>query len=212
MNIALIGASGFIGSALREEALNRGHKVTALVSQPDKLTAQPGLTVVKTNVMDTTALAEQLKGVDAVLSAFSGHAQDDVRGYYVKGVKSIIAAAKAARAPRMLIVGGAGSLRVAPGSLLIDTPDFPEQYKSSALGAQDALALLREETELNWTMLSPAAEIFPGERTGKFRLGQDDLIVNADGNSGISVQDYAVAMIDELEQPKSERQRFTLGY
>lgn len=91
MNIALIGASGFIGSALREEALNRGHKVTALVSQPDKLTAQPGLTVVKTNVLDTTALAEQLKGVDAVLSAFSGHAQEDVRGYYVKGVKSTIA-------------------------------------------------------------------------------------------------------------------------
>ncbi len=174
MNIALIGASGFIGSALREEALNRGHKVTALVSQPDKLTAQPGLTVVKTNVMDTTAMAEQLKGVDAVLSAFSGHAQDDVRGYYVKGVKSIIAAAKAARAPRMLIVGGAGSLRVAPGSLLIDTPDFPEQYKSSALGAQDALALLREETELNWTMLSPAAEIFPAERTGKPGPGRPD--------------------------------------
>lgn len=212
MNIALIGASGFIGSGLREEALNRGHKVTALASQPDKLTPQPGLTVVKANVMDTAALAEQLKGVDAVISAFSGHAQDDVRGYYVKGTKSIIAAVKAARVPRLLVVGGAGSLRVAPDSLMIDTPDFPAEYKTSALGAKDALAILREETELNWTMLSPAAEIFPGERTGKFRLGQDDLVVDADGNSRISVQDYAVAMIDELEQPKSERQRFTLGY
>lgn len=212
MNIALIGASGFIGSALREEALQRGHQVSALVSQPDKLQATDNLTIVKTNVQDTALLSEQLKGFDAVVSAFSGHAQDNVREYYVQGVRSIINASKAASVPRLLIAGGAGALRVNADTLLIDTPAFPAEYEGTARGAQDALALLAEETDLDWTMLAPAAEIFPGERTGQFRLGKDDLIVDADGNSRISVQDYAVAMINELEQPQHVQQRFTLGY
>lgn len=212
MNIALIGASGFIGSALREEALQRGHQVTALVSQPDKLQATDNLTIVKTNVQDTALLSEQLKGFDAVLSAFSGHAQENVREYYVQGVQSIIRATKEAGIPRLLIVGGAGSLRVNTDTLLIDTPDFPEAYKGTALGAQDALVLLQKDNELNWTMLSPAAEIFPGERTGKFRQGKDELIVDGSGSSRISVQDYAVAFINELEEVQHSRQRFTLGY
>lgn len=213
MKIALIGASGFIGSALREEALDRGHQVTALVSHPKKLNATAtNLSVKQVDVQDTAQLTQTLSGADVVISAFSGHAQDDIRGYYVQGVKSIIAAVKAADVPRLVIVGGAGSLRVAADTRLIDTPAFPEEYKPTALGAQDALALLQAESALNWTMLSPAAEIFPGERTGQFRLGQDDLLVDDQGNSRISVQDYAVALLDEVDHPQHERQRFTLAY
>jgi uncharacterized protein len=213
MKIALIGASGFIGSALREEALDRGHQVTALVSHPKKLNATAtNLSVKQVDVQNTAQLTEALTGAEVVISSFSGHAQDDIRGYYVQGVKSIIAAAKAADVPRLVIVGGAGSLRVAADTRLIDTPAFPEEYKPTALGAQDALALLQAESALNWTMLSPAAEIFPGERTGQFRLGQDDLLVDDQGNSRISVQDYAVALLDEVDHPQHERQRFTLAY
>lgn len=213
MKIALIGASGFIGSALREEALDRGYQVMALISQPGKLNATAtNLTVKQVDVQDTAQLTQTLSGADVVISAFSGHAQDDIRGYYVQGVKSIIAAVKAADVPRLVIVGGAGSLRVAADTRLIDTPAFPEEYKPTALGAQDALALLQAESALNWTMLSPAAEIFPGERTGQFRLGQDDLLVDDQGNSRISVQDYAVALLDEVDHPQHERQRFTLAY
>lgn len=212
MKIALIGASGFIGSALREEALSRGHSVTALVSRPERLTAQPGLTIAKTDVQDTQHLGEQLKGFDAVLSAFSGHAQQDIEGYYAKGLDSILAAAKAAGAKRLLVVGGAGSLEVAPGVLLIDTPSFPTEYKASAEGARYALNKLRGQSDLPWTMLSPAAIIAPGERTGQYRLGTDQLLTDQDGNSQISVEDYAKAMIDELESPAHINGRFTLAY
>jgi putative NADH-flavin reductase len=212
MNIALIGASGFIGSALRTEALARGHKVTALVTSPSKLAGAPGLTVVKMDVNDTAALADRLKGFDAALSAFSGHAQANTFDYYLAGFKSIVAAAKLAGVPRLLVVGGAGSLYVAPGIQALDTPQFPAEYKPTAEGARQALNLLQAETALNWTMLSPSAVIAPGERTGQFRLGQDQMLSDAQGNSHISVQDYAVAFIDELEKPAHARQRFTVGY
>jgi hypothetical protein len=212
MNIALIGASGFIGSALREELLARGHRVTALVAHPEKLPASANLTPVAVDVLDTAALAQKLRGFDAVMTAFSGHAQQDVLGYYEKGIRSIIQAAKQAGVPRLLVVGGAGSLEVAPGKLLIDTPTFPAAYKASAQGALVALDLLRAERELNWTMLSPSALIAPGERTGKFRLGGDQLLSNAKGESRISTQDYAAAFVDELEKPAHERRRFTVGY
>ncbi len=212
MNIALIGASGFIGSALLQEALVRGHSVTALVSNPSKLAAQDGLTVLKTDVTDTATLSAQLRGFDAVLSAFSGHAQADVYDYYMRGIRSIIASAKQAEVKRLLVVGGAASLEVAPGVQLFDTPEFPAQWKATAQGARDALALLRQEAELNWTLLSPSAHIEPGQRTGQFRLGTDQLLVDAKGESRISLQDYAMAMIDELEKPAHPRQRFTVGY
>lgn len=212
MNIALIGASGFIGSGLLKEALSRGHRVKGLVGRPERLAPHPDLTVDKVDVHDTAALAAQLAGVDAVVSAFSGHADADIQGYYVRGLQSIIAATKSARVGRLLVVGGAGSLDVAPGLQVVDTPDFPAQWKASALGAREGLNLLRQEHELNWTMLSPSAYISPGERTGKFRLGTDQLLVGADGKSAISVEDYAVAMIDELERPAHPRARFTVGY
>ncbi len=212
MKIALIGATGFIGSGLLAEALSRGHSVTALVSRPERLAPQAGLKVEGVDVLDQQQLAAKLEGHDAVISAFSGHAQEDVRGYYGRGADAIIGAAKQARVPRLLVVGGAGSLEVAPGVQAVDTPQFPEQWKASALGARDTLEKLRKEQALEWTFLSPAAMIQPGERTGKFRLGGDQMLTDAEGNSRISVQDYAVAMIDELEQPAHSRKRFTVAY
>lgn len=215
MNIVLIGASGFIGSALRKEALARGHHVHALVSNVAKLEAAPGLTAAQVDVLDTDALARALVAQGkpgAVLAAFSGHAQGDVRGYYVRGFTSILAAVKRTAGLRLLVVGGAGSLEVAPGKQVLDDPDFPAAYRGSAEGARDALELLRAERDLDWTMLSPSAMIAPGERTGRFRLGVDQLLVGANGKSEISVQDYAVAMLDELERPQNRGRRFTVGY
>jgi len=213
MHIAIIGATGYIGSKLLAEALARHHQVTALISRPERLSTHPSVTAQKTDVLATDALASQLEGYDAVITAFSGHAHgDSTYDYYLQGIGSIIAAAKRAHVKRLLVVGGAGSLEVAPGVQVVDTPDFPEQWKQSALGAREALNLLRKEDALNWTMLSPAAHIVPGERTGQFRLGQDQLLVDAQGESRISVEDYAVAMIDELEQPAHARSRFTVAY
>ena len=212
MNIALIGASGFIGSGLLSEALARGHHVTALVGHPEKLTAHANLRAQKADVMDTQALVTQLRGHDVVISAFSGHASSEVYETYVRGIRSIINAVKQAAVPRLLVVGGAGSLEVAPGVQVVDTPEFPEQWKATALGAREALNMLRSETNLNWSMLSPSAMIAPGERTGKFRLGNDQLLTDVQGNSHISLQDYALAMIDEVEKPAHINRRFTVGY
>jgi hypothetical protein len=212
MNIALIGASGFIGSAILQEALSRGHQVTALVTNPAKLAAQDRLTISKADVLQQDALGRQLKGFDLVISAFSGHAQSDTYDYYMKGITAIIGAVKDAGVPRFIVVGGAGSLQVAPGVDVKDTEGFPPQFKATAEGARQALKLLRTETTLNWTMLSPAAHIAPGERTGKFRLGTDQLLVDARGESHISVQDYAVALLDEAQAPAHARSRFTLAY
>lgn len=212
MNIALIGASGFIGSALLAEALARGHSVTAIVTRPEKLAPSPRLVAVACDVQDSAALAASLQGHEAVLTAFSGHAQGDTEDYYLRGMRSIIAAAGQAKVPRLLVVGGAGSLEVAPGLQLLDTPEFPAMYKPTAEGARKALGLLKAEKSLEWTMLSPSAVIAPGERTGKFRLGGDQLLTGSDGASRISVQDYAMAMIDELEKPAHSGRRFTAGY
>jgi len=212
MTIALIGASGYVGSAILHEALWRGHHVTAVARNTAKLTQQSGLTAITADVHETASLARVLTGHTAVISAFSGHAQAQVREYYVRGLRSIIAAVKQARVPRLLVVGGAGSLDVAPGIQLVDTPHFPPQWKQTAEGARDVLKLLREEQELDWTMLSPSALLERGARTGKFRLGTDQLPVDAAGESYISLEDYAVAMLDELERPTHSRQRFTVGY
>jgi len=212
MTIALIGASGYVGSAMLHEALWRGHHVTAVVRNTAKLSPQPGVTAISEDVLDTAGLAGVLTGHTAVISAFSGHSQAQIREYYVRGLRSIIAAVKQARVPRLLVVGGAGSLDVAPGVQLVDTPRFPPQWKQTAEGARDALRLLREEPELDWTMLSPSALLERGLRTGRFRLGGDQLLVDAAGGSYISLEDYAVAMIDELERPTHSRQRFTVGY
>lgn len=212
MKVGLIGATGFVGAALLKEAAARGHEVTALVSNTSRVPVSGHVIAVQADVMAQDDLAGKLKGHDAVISAFSGHAQADVLGYYVKGIESIVSATGKAGVARLLLVGGAGSLEVAPGVQLIDTPQFPDQWKATAEGARQALKLLRAQQALDWTVLAPSAHLEPGERTGKFRLGQDRLLVDADGKSHISLADYAVAMIDELERPAHVRTRFTVGY
>ncbi len=212
MNLVLIGASGFIGSALLQEALERGHAVTAVVTKPEKVQPHAHLKVVACDVHSKAELAKIMAGHEAVLSAFSGHAQKDVQGYYESGFRSILAAAKQADIRRILVVGGAGSLEIAPGKLLLEANSFPAEYQPTAQGAYTALRLLREEQELDWTMLSPAAEIFSGERTGSFRLGTEQLVQDEQGRSRISTADYAVAMLNELEHPAHSRKRFTLAY
>ena len=158
MKIALIGATGYVGAALLEEALNRGHQVTALVRHPEKLPQHANLSAQRADVHDVASLTEQLRGHDAVLSAFNpGWDQADIREQFIAGSRAIVAASKQAGVRRLLLVGGAGSLYVAPGQQLLDTPDFPAEYKEGAEGARQALNLLRDEQELEWTFLSPAA-------------------------------------------------------
>lgn len=213
MKIALIGATGYVGSKILTEALNRGHDVTAIVQHPEKLPQHPKLTAKAGSVFDQAALTELLKGHEAVISAFNpGHANPNLYRDTLEGAPKIFRAVEAADVPRLLVVGGAASLEVAPGKKLFDTPDFPATYKEVARATGDVLELLKKEASLNWTFLSPSALLVPGQRTGKFRLGDDQLLVDAEGKSHISVEDYAVAMIDELEKPAHKRQRFTVGY
>lgn len=213
MKLALIGATGYVGAALLEEALSRGHQVTALVRNPQKLPQHPLLTAVQVDVHDVATLSNQLRGHDAVLSAFNpGWGSADIREQYIAGSRAIVAATKAAGVARLLVVGGAGSLYVAPGLQLIDTPNFPAEYKEGAEGARQLLNQLREEQQLQWTFLSPAALLQPGPRTGHFRLGGEQLLMNGDAPGQISVADLAVALLDETEQPQYIRQRFTVAY
>ncbi len=213
MKIALIGATGFVGSHLLSEALDRKHKVTAIVRHPERLPVRAGLIAKKGDVLDVDGLAGLLAGHDAVISAFSaGNAIPDPFQGMVDGANAIIAATKKAGVRRLLVVGGAGSLEIAPGQQVIDQPGFPEEWKAGALGTREFLYLLRKEPDLEWTFLSPAQMFEPGERTGKFRLGGDQVLVDEEGQCRISPQDYAVAMIDEAENPGHIRQRFCVAY
>ena len=213
MKIALIGATGFVGSALLKEALDRGHDVTAIVRHPEKLQPHTKLHPQKCDVYNADEVARLVTGHDAVISAFSPSKTDpEIREKHVQGIKTMLAAMKQADIKRLLVVGGAGSLEVKPGLRVIDTPDFPEQWKGTARATADVLQLLRREHDIEWTCLSPSAILQPGMRTGTFRLGTDQLLVDANGQSRISTQDYAVAMINEVERPAHIRQRFTVGY
>jgi putative NADH-flavin reductase len=213
MKIAITGATGFVGSNILKEALDRGHEVTAIARHLDKLPKHSRLSPIDADVFDEAALAAAFRGNVAVISAFSPDKTDpDIRTKHVQGIRTTIAAMKQNGIKWLLVVGGAGSLEVKPGIRVIDTPDFPEQWKGTARATVDVLQLLRKEQELEWTFLSPAAMLQAGTRTGKFRLGTDQLLVDANGQSSISTQDYAVAMIDELERPAHVRQRFTVGY
>jgi putative NADH-flavin reductase len=213
MKVALLGATGFVGSALLKEALDRGHAVTAIVRHPEKLEKREGLTAKAGDVYDSTSLARLIQGNDAIISAFNpGWKNPNLYDDQVRGTASIIAAIKKARIKRVLWVGGAGGLEVRPGVRVVDSPDLPSWVRPGSLATIDALDQLRKEPELEWSYLSPSAELKPGQRTGKLRLGNDQLLVDATGKSEISVQDYAVAMIDELERPAHVRRRFTVGY
>jgi len=213
MKVAILGATGFVGSALLYEALHRGHKVTAIVRHPEKLAGQEGLIAMFGDVYDPALLETVIRGHDAIISAFNpGWKNPNLYDDQVRGTASIIAAVKKAGITRVLWVGGAGGLEVKPGVRVLDGPDLPDWVRPGALATFNALEQLKREPELAWSYLAPSAEMLPGERTGKFRLGGDQLLIDANGQSRISVQDYSVAMIDELENPHHIRQRFTVGY
>lgn len=200
--IALIGASGNVGSRILRELVARGHSITTIDRNPDKVERLDGVNAVAGDIRDGEGLAALLRGHDAVVSA--------VR-FMVSDPDILIDAVRLSGVQRYLVVGGAASLEVAPGAILLHTPDFPDIYRDEATRGADFLGLLREVKDLEWTFLSPSALFVPGERTGQFRLGKDQLLSNENGSS-ISYEDYAIAMVDEIEDPKHVRQRFTVGY
>lgn len=213
MKVALLGATGFVGSALLKEALERGHTVTAIVRHPEKLEQRKGLVARAGDVYDTSSLAKLIEGHDALISAFNpGWRDPNLYADQVRGTASIIKAVKMAGIKRVLWVGGAGGLEVKPGVRVIDDPHMPAWVKPGSLATIDALEQLRKEPELDWSFLAPSATLKPIERTGEFRLGSDHLLVDGAGQSVISAEDYAVAMVDELENPTHIRQPFTVGY
>lgn len=214
MKIALIGATGFVGSAVLIEALNRGHEVTAIARKPGQITiSNENLKTVTADADNTDALAKVVAGHDAVVNAFNaGWTNPNLYNDFLKGSESIQQAVKLSGVKRLLVVGGAGSLEIAPGVQLVDTPEFPAEYKAGATAARDYLSTIKKENDLDWTFLSPAINLHPGKRTGVFRLGTDKPVFDNEGKSEISVEDLAVAIINELEQNRFIKKRFTLGY
>ncbi|MBN8826491.1 MULTISPECIES: NAD(P)-dependent oxidoreductase [unclassified Spirosoma] len=214
MKLALIGASGFVGSAVLTEALQRGHDVTAIVSHPEKITTTDSkLTVKKGNALDANSIAELVTGHDAVVSTFNaGWTNPNLYDDFLKGAEAIEQGTQQAGVKRYLFVGGAGSLEVALGVQLVDTPQFPAEWKPGALSARDYLTRLRQNTTLDWTFLSPAINLAPGERTGTFRIGTEQPVFDEKGESKITVADLAVAILNEIEQPQFVQKRFTVGY
>jgi uncharacterized protein len=209
MNVVLFGASGMIGSRILKELIARGHKVTVVARDPAKVPNSANVKVVRGDALNAESVASAAKGADAVISAYgpgTGAPQ-----LMEDSARALIAGLRKAGVKRVLMVGGAGSLLVAPGVDLIDSGHLPEQWRGIAVAHRDALKILRE-SDLDWTSLSPAGFIQPGERTGKFRLGGDWLMKDEKGNSNISAEDYAVALVDELVKPQHIRQRFTLAY
>jgi putative NADH-flavin reductase len=203
MKVALIGATGRVGSHLLAELLARDHVVTGIVHTAAPIEPTPTLSIAIADARDASALAPALVGHDAVISASRFVSSD---------ANALISALKQARVGRLMAVGGAGSLEVAPGQALADSPGFPEAFRAEAEAGRAFLAVLRAEPTLDWTCLSPSADFAPGMRTGHFRLGHDTLLVDSTGRSWISMEDYAMAFVDELERPNHSRARFTVGY
>ena len=213
--IVLIGASGFVGSAILNEALDRGHKVEAVVRHPEKITTvHKNLVVTQSDVSFIDNVTEVCKGADAVISAYNpGWKNPEIAEETTRVYRVILEGVRKSGVKRFLVVGGAGSLFVSPGKRLMDSGVIPESF-IPALRALAGIYLndLVSEKRIDWVFFSPAGNLQQGKRTGKFRLGKDDLIVNETGESKISVQDYAVAMIDEVEKPAHHQERFTIGY
>lgn len=214
-SVVLIGASGFVGTAILNELLSRGHKVTAVVRNPEKINVSSfNLDIVKTDVSDTNVMVEICKGKDAIISAYNpGWANPDIYEETLRNYPLILEAAKQSGTKRLLCVGGAGTLFCAPGLRVVDSGVIPDAIMGGVKSLGEFyLNTLMNEKAIDWIFFSPAGTLEPGKRTGKFRLGKDDLIVDKNGISHISVEDYAVAMVDELENPKHHYERFTIGY
>lgn len=219
MQVALIGATGFVGAAVLNELLQRGHEVVALARQPEKMAAQPHLRAVQADVLDAAAVQKAVADSDAVLSAYNaGWTNPNIYDDFMRGSRAIVQGVKAAGISRYLVVGGAGSLYV-NGQQLVDSPDFPAAIKPGASAARDMFTELQGESSLDWTLLSPPVGFHGGSaaqaqgRTGQYRSGQNEPLMQADGQPGdISVQDLAVALVDALEKNTHLKARFTVAY
>jgi uncharacterized protein len=211
LKIALFGATGMVGSRVAMEAARRGHTVTALSRNPERVPADvANLKAASADVLDAASVADAVRGSDVVASAYAPP-QGDV-GVIVAASKALVDGTRKAGVKRLVVVGGAGSLEVAAGTQLVDTAGFPDAYKAIALAHRDALTYYRTVSDLDWTFFAPAALIAPGERTGTFRTAADVLIADKDGNSTISAEDYAIAFVDEIEQGRFIRQIATVAY
>lgn len=211
LKIALFGATGMIGSRIASEAVRRGHQVTALGRNPARVPAGvANLQAAQADLLDAASVGAAVRGHDVVASAYAPP-QDDP-GVVSKATHALVEGVRAAGLKRLVAVGGAGTLEVAPGKQLVDADGFPDAYKAIALAHRDAFDYYRGVTNLDWTVFAPAALIAPGERTGQFRTGANTLIADADGNSRISAEDYAIAFVDELEQGRFIRQIATVAY
>jgi uncharacterized protein len=215
MKIVLFGATGAVGQRIAAEALSRGHEVVGVVRDPSRAQSPDArVTLVRGDATDAASVAELARGADAVVSAISPRPGTTGSAPTLVGAaRAVIAGARQAGTRRVLAVGGAGSLEVAPGVMLLDSPGFPDAYKPEAVDGRDALAVFRAEGEgLDWTFVSPAAVIQPGERTGRYRTTVDQFLADENGHSVISFEDFAVALLDELEQPKNAGRRFGVAY
>ena len=213
--VLLIGATGFVGSAILNELVSRGHKVTAVVRNVEKVAKNELVEAVKEDVANVDAIAKLAEGKEAIISAYNpGWMNPDIARLITENYPKILEAAKNSGVQRLLIVGGAGTLFCAPGLRVVDSGAIPEEIMGGVRPLGDFyLNTLTQEQDIDWTFFSPAGAFDEkGERTGLFRLGKDDLIVDANGQSHISVEDYAVAMVDELEKPAHHKERFTIGY
>lgn len=214
-NVLLIGATGFVGSAVLNELVSRGHKVTAVVRNIEKLAKSDLVDAVKEDVANVDAIAKLAEGKDAIISAYNpGWTNPDIATLITENYPKILGAAKKSGVERLLIVGGAGTLFCAPGLRVVDSGAIPEEIMGGVRPLGDFyLNTLMNENDIDWVFFSPAG-VFDqeGKKTGNYRLGKDDLIVDAEGNSHISVQDYAYAMVNELEKPAHHKERFTIGY
>lgn len=216
MRVALIGASGFVGTAVLNELIQKGHQVTAIVRNPENLKQAENITAVKANVLNAGEVADAVKGHDAVISTYNaGWTNPDLYNEFLEGSKAIQEGVKEAGVKRLIIVGGGGSLYIAKGLQIVDTPEFPAEWKPGALAARDYLNIIKTEQELEWTFLSPAIEMHQGtsgERKGNYRTGLESPVFDDNNKSIISVEDTALAIVDELENPKHVRKRFTIAY
>lgn len=214
-NVLLIGATGFVGSAVLNELVERGHKVTAVVRNVEKIAKNDLVTAVKEDVANVEAIAKLAEGKDAIISAYNpGWTNPEIATLIKENYPKILEAAKQSGVERLLIVGGAGTLFCAPGLRVVDSGVIPAEIMGGVRPLGDFyLNTLMNENDIDWIFFSPAG-VFDqeGKKTGNYRLGKDDLIVDAEGNSHISVQDYADAMVNELEKPAHHKERFTIGY
>ncbi|HVW61513.1 MAG TPA: NAD(P)-dependent oxidoreductase [Puia sp.] len=217
MKVAVIGATGFVGKAILRELLDRDHMVLGIARHPEKLGFRhPGLAMRAGDVFNTDQMTALIKGQEAVISAYNpGWTNPNIYKEYIEGAKCIQEEVKQADIRRLIVVGGAGSLEIAPGKQLVDQPDFPAQFRDGAAGARDYLEILKNEEALDWTLISPAIFMGPstsGKRKGIYRTNLNQPVFDKDGKSVLSVEDLAVAVVDELEQPRHIRQRFTAAY